>query len=137
MIKLLSGIGQRLTASSRRNTFLPILLTLRDAQNRPNKCNLYGLAFIAYSSFLGIVKNCLRYKSGPYLTQSVKDRLVFHDTILDRSYVNVSSHIPFCLIAGKTNKDYVFHFLTTISNYLFYRGKCRKENRNSPLICGK
>ena len=76
----------KLTASSRGNMFLLILLTLRDAQNWPNKCNLYakgfpiddiaisdssGLASIAYSSFLGISKNCLCYKGGPYLTQSV------------------------------------------------------------------
>ncbi len=35
-------------------------------------CDPSGLAFIAYSSFLGILKNCLCYKSGPYLTRSVK-----------------------------------------------------------------
>ncbi len=31
--------------SSRRNTFLPVFLTLRDAQNWPNKCNLYAKGF--------------------------------------------------------------------------------------------
>ena len=59
-----------LTASSRGNTFLPTLLTLGDAQNWPNKCNF------AYSSFLDILKNCLRYKCGPYLTQSVTRSVV-------------------------------------------------------------
>ena len=49
----------------RENTFLPILLTLRDAQKRSNKCNF------AYSSFLSILKSCLRYKGGLYLAQSV------------------------------------------------------------------
>ncbi len=81
----------RLTASSRGYTFLPIFVTFWDAPNQPNKCNSYaegfaiddiqtwkydicnssGLASIAYSSFLSILKNCLRYKSVPYLMQSV------------------------------------------------------------------
>ncbi len=34
-----------LTASSRRSTFLPILLTFWDAQNQPNKCNPFAKGF--------------------------------------------------------------------------------------------
>ena len=38
-------------------------------------CNSSGLGSIAYSSFLSILKNCLRHKSVPYLTHSVNSRL--------------------------------------------------------------
>ena len=38
-------IGQRPTASSRANMFLPIVLIIWDAQNQPNKCNLYARGF--------------------------------------------------------------------------------------------
>ncbi len=59
----------RLTASSRGYKFLPIFITFWDAPNQPN--NSSGLASIAYSSFLSILINCIRYKSAPYLTPSV------------------------------------------------------------------
>ena len=64
---------QRLTASSTRRMVLPIFVTLCDAQNRSNNCNSYANAFpIAYISFFWTLKKRPRYKSGPYLTQSVK-----------------------------------------------------------------
>ena len=63
----------RLTASSTRNTFLLIFVTICDAQNQPSHCNLYAnvLGFIAHSLFLRILEIHLCYKGGPYLTQSV------------------------------------------------------------------
>ena len=36
--------------------FLPIFVAICDAQNRPSKCNPYGVALIAYISFLSILK---------------------------------------------------------------------------------
>ena len=63
--------AHRQTASSRRNVILSVFVTFCAAHNRSNKCNSYGLAPIAYISFLSILKKCLHYKSGPYLTQSV------------------------------------------------------------------
>ncbi len=75
-----------LTASSRRYTFLPVFVSSCAAQNRPNKCNsyqlgmadlsipkVYGLWFIAHTWFPWNFKICVRYKSGPYLTQSVTE----------------------------------------------------------------
>ncbi len=69
-----------LTASSTRHIVLPIFVTFCDAQNRSNNCNSYandsyGLAPIAYISFFWILKKHPRYKSGPYLTQSVYQQI--------------------------------------------------------------
>ena len=41
-----------LTASSWGNTFLPFFVTSWDAQNWPNKCNLYANARIHYTHFV-------------------------------------------------------------------------------------
>ena len=66
--------------------FLPVPVTLCAGQNQPNKCTsyanifhqvyyyylfAYGSAPIAYISFFCILKKCLCFKSGPYLTKSV------------------------------------------------------------------
>ena len=64
----------RLTASSRVNTFLPIFVTVCDAQIQPSKCDSYSFLpkFIAHTSFLWTLQKCLRYKCVLYLTQSVR-----------------------------------------------------------------
>ncbi len=43
-----------LTASSMRNTFLPIFVTICDAQNQPNHCNLYASVFPVEAIHRGI-----------------------------------------------------------------------------------
>ena len=75
IIMLQHNEGPRLTASSRVNTFLPILVIVCDAQIQPSKCDSYEVALTAYISFLSILKKPLRYKNVPYLMQSV---LVLH-----------------------------------------------------------
>ena len=63
-----NGIELRLTASSRRNTFLPIFVTIFDSQNHSNHCNSYAnvLGFIA-EFFSMILENLSSLQRWPVL----------------------------------------------------------------------